>query len=471
MRTNLLKLTKDSTMDIANHIADYIVNSKPYILLPAILLVTALLLRVKPAIAVKASLTIGIGFIGIFIIFDYFVAQLGPAVKALVSRTGLHSDILDVGWPPLALISWSYRLAPLMILLVIAVNIIMLVFRLTRTVNIDIWNFWHFNLIAALVTETTGSMVLAIAASLAAAVVTLKLADLSAASVNKMGGFSCVAITTFSAVSYFPVAVVGDRIISRISVLNKINADPENLKKRFGILGEPAVIGFILGVLLGAGAGYDSKQVLELAFAIAAVIFILPMMSGTLGHGLVTISNGIKDFIQKRYPGFKDLNIGLDCEIIMGNSAVVVTALLLMPAALLLSFILPGVKFIPIGDLANIVGAVCMIVAAVRGNVIRAFIISLPILIGKLYIASKMAGLYTTLGHRANFGLDYQGMITSFLDGGNLLRFWIVKLFGGAWWTFPVFPFVILIFYLCYRFTRSKETCIETMKITIPGKD
>jgi PTS system galactitol-specific IIC component len=45
------------------------------------------------------------------------------------------------------------------------------------------------------------------------------------------------------------------------------------------LAGEPMIIGFILGVLLGIGGGYDARKITELAFGIAAVIYILPKMA------------------------------------------------------------------------------------------------------------------------------------------------------------------------------------------------
>ena len=41
-----------------------------------------------------------------------------------------------------------------------------------------------------------------------------------------------------------------------------------------GLMGEPMIIGFIFGIFLGIGAGYNVKEIIELAFGIAAVIYI-----------------------------------------------------------------------------------------------------------------------------------------------------------------------------------------------------
>lgn len=439
-------------LDIINQWVTYILGFKPFVLLPVILFLFSLAFHISFGKAVKASLTIGIGFIGIFLIFGYFVEAIGPAVQALISSTGLHFTVLDVGWTPLAAITWGYPLAPLLIIVVMVVNFIMLALKLTKTVNIDIWNYWHFIFTAALVYETTGSMFLSVAAAIITCIIILKLADWSAVAVKRFSGLSGISISTLSGIVYYPLGILGDTLISKTPILKNMDANPESIKKRLGILGEPMVVGFLMGIALGLGAGYDVKRLLELAFQIASVIFILPMMSGILGQGLMPISEGMKHFIKKKFPSLGETYIGLDLAVLVGDTSVVVTGLLLMPIALIAAFLLPGVKFIPLGDLANIIGAVAVVVLAVRGNVIRAILVFLPILIGKLYVSSALAQLFTGLAQKANFKINsYEGVITSFLDGGNLFRFWILRLFQGHWGAFLFLPAVIFLIYFTVR--------------------
>ena len=277
-------------MESLNQIVSYLLSFKSYVLLPFILFIFAIMFRMKLGQAVKSSLTIGIGFIGIFIIFGYFVEQIGPAVQALVKKTGLGFNVLDVGWPPLAAITWSYELAPLLIVIIMCVNVLMLFMKMTKTVNIDIWNYWHFIFIAAIITQNSGNVTLGILAAITATLITLKLTDWAAQAVQKFSGFSGIAVSTLSALAYFPVGVVGDRLLSKIPGINKLQADPEHIRKKLGILGEPMVIGLVMGIVLGFGAGYDIKLIFELSFAIAAVIYILPMMCNILCHGLMPLS-------------------------------------------------------------------------------------------------------------------------------------------------------------------------------------
>lgn len=200
-----------------------------------------------------------------------------------------------------------------------------------------------------------------------------------------------VAITTLSAGGYYAAGAIGNALLEKIPFIRSLKADPASLKNKLGLAGEPMVIGFILGILLGIGAGFELKAVLELAFSIAAVIVILPAMCAILTSGLIYISDGMKEFVKKNIPNLGESYMGLDNAVIMGDPAIIVSGLLLMPIALILALVLPGVKFIPIGDLPNTIAIVSMIVVATNGNIVRAVIIGIPIIVSELYIASYMA--------------------------------------------------------------------------------
>ncbi len=450
-------ITKGKKMEIVSSAVEYILSFKPYVMLPLIIFGLSLLLRIKPSVSVKACLSIGVGFIGIFLIFDYFVAALGPAVSNIVDRTGLEFTALDVGWPPLASIAWSFKLAPIMILVIIAVNIVMLAFRMTRVINIDIWNFWHFIMVGSLVYTSTGSIIVSICAIIAAEIFMLKIGDFAGPYTSRFAKIPGITITTLSGGGYFPIGLLGNALIEKVPYLNTLNADPEKIRKRLGILGEPVVIGFILGTALGSGAGYELKKILETAFTVAAVVLILPLMCGVLTDGLLPISEGMKEYVRNKFPHAKETYIGLDNAVLQGNTAVIVTGLLLMPAALVLAFLLPGVTFIPIGDLANIIALSVMVVVATNGNVVRSVIISLPVIVAQLYIASIMAPAFTKLSIDAGFSVPgYEGMITSFFDGGLIQRYWLYTLFEFHPASILMLPVVIVLFFLVRRIMKKE---------------
>jgi PTS system galactitol-specific IIC component len=69
----------------------------------------------------------------------------------------------------------------------------------------------------------------------------------------------------------------------------------------------------------------------------------------------------------------------------------------------------------------------------VRGNVFRAVLAGIPIVIGYLLISTALSPLYTRLAAQAGSRTSYAGPITAFTDGGNLIRYWFRRLFQGDW--------------------------------------
>lgn len=425
--------------------------------MPLVLFFLALFFKVKPAKALRSSLIVGIGFVGIYAIFDILTSNVGPAAQAMVERTGISLPVVDLGWPPLAAITWGSPIAPFVIPLTMLINVAMLALNKTRTVDVDMWNYWHFALAGTLVYYSTGSFVLGLSAAAIAAIVVLKLADWSAPLVAKYFGLEGISLPTLSSVVFFPIGLLFDKIIDKIPGVNRIHIDPENVQKKMGIFGEPMMVGTILGVLLGIIAGYDFKHILLLGISIGGVMFILPRMVRILMEGLLPLSEAIKKYLNAKYPGRDDLFIGLDIAVAVGNPAIISTALILTPISVFIAFLLPGNKVLPLGDLANLAVMASMIVLACRGNIFRAVITAIPVIVADLWIATKIAPFITGMAKDVNFKMaeGSSGQVSSFLDGGNPFRFWLLEIFNGNIIAIGLIPVLALVIYGVFRLTKG----------------
>ncbi|EBC3064428.1 PTS galactitol transporter subunit IIC [Salmonella enterica] len=438
-------------------VVQYVLGFGPTVLLPLVLFFLALFFKVKPAKALRSSLIVGIGFVGIYAIFDILTSNVGPAAQAMVERTGISLPVVDLGWPPLAAITWGSPIAPFVIPLTMLINVAMLALNKTRTADVDMWNYWHFALAGTLVYYSTGSFVLGLSAAAIAAIVVLKLADWSAPLVAKYFGLEGISLPTLSSVVFFPIGLLFDKIIDKIPGVNRIHIDPENVQKKMGIFGEPMMVGTILGVLLGIIAGYDFKHILLLGISIGGVMFILPRMVRILMEGLLPLSEAIKKYLNAKYPGRDDLFIGLDIAVAVGNPAIISTALILTPISVFIAFLLPGNKVLPLGDLANLAVMASMIVLACRGNIFRAVITAIPVIVADLWIATKIAPFITGMAKDVNFKMaeGSSGQVSSFLDGGNPFRFWLLEIFNGNIIAIGLIPVLALIIYGVFRLTKG----------------
>jgi PTS system galactitol-specific IIC component len=324
----------------------------------------------------------------------------------------------------------------------LAVNIGLLAIGLTKTFNIDLWNFWHFAFIGGLVASITGDLLKGVVTAALAIVITLALADWAAPRIQKHYGYPDISFPHGTSAPYALLALPMNSLFDKIPGFRNLKADPDSIQKRFGIFGESMILGLGIGVLLGiAGYGFDDPRadtiaILGLGINLAAVMLLLPRMVAILMEGLVPISEAARVFVQKRFPG-KKFYIGLDSAIVIGQPAVIATSLILVPVTLLTSIALAplGNRVLPLVDLATIPFIVALMVPIFGGNIIRS-VIGGAIVIGLgLFIATGIAPALTNVAVESGFENTTGGMISSLVDGANPLTglFFYLSDFGG-WW-------------------------------------
>lgn len=440
-------------MEQFTDLLNLIFSFKAFVMLPFIMFIVGIIIRMKLADAFMSALRLGVGFAGIFLVFDFFVKNIAPAVELLIASRGLNYPVLDVGWPPLAGITWASSIAPLTIPLIIGANLLMIATNTTRTIYIDIWNYWHFALIGALLQNTNHSFIISMLATLTIGIYCIKLSDWSAPYVRQECQLKGITISPISVVGLLPYAVVANMIIDKIPFLNKIQYDANKSTTRFELFSEPMIIGILVGLFLGLLAGYDVKALSELCINIAAVMFLLPHCGDLIGKGMESVAVNLKDRIKKIFPKKDDLVIAIDSGVLFKNKSVIVTGLILMPIAIVIAFILPGNQTIPLGDLPNLISVMSVIVLVCGSNVFRGITLGIPIIIGYLLIATQFAPLFTSLSQQ--IGLDYtkdfSGNITAFTDGGNPIRYWFFYIFKRNVIALSIIPIVSVLFYITWR--------------------
>src|SRR5690606_7847426 len=139
--------------------------------------------------AIRSGITVGIGFIGINLVIDLLVGNLGPAAQAMVNNLGVNLSVIDVGWPATSAIAFGSTVGALAIPIGLAVNVGMLVLGLTKTLDIDLLNFLHIAFTGALVAILTDSFWMGILTAVVHMMILLILADLTAKHVQDFYGY------------------------------------------------------------------------------------------------------------------------------------------------------------------------------------------------------------------------------------------------------------------------------------------
>ena len=148
--------------------------------------------------------------------------------------------------------------------------------------------------------------------------------------------------------------------------------------------------------------------------------------------------------VQKHFPG-RNLYIGMDSALAVGQEAVLSASLILVPFSLLIAVILPGNHVLPFGDLATIPFMIAMMAAVFGGNVFRIVIGGVIDIAVSLYIASWIAPLLTSAAKSANFAMDGATSISVLIDGGAWTTLLIVGLGKLMSWSSMAIIFVIVL--------------------------
>ena len=129
----------------------YIIGLGAAVMMPIIFTILGVCIGIKFSKALKSGLLVGVGFVGLSVVTALLTSSLGPALSQVVEIYGLQLKVFDMGWPAAAAVAYNTSVGAFIIPVCLGVNLLMLLTKTTRTVNIDLWNYWHFAFIGAVV--------------------------------------------------------------------------------------------------------------------------------------------------------------------------------------------------------------------------------------------------------------------------------------------------------------------------------
>jgi len=422
-------------MDTIKSIFDFLTGLGSPVMLPIIIFVLSLILGQKVGRAFISAITVGVGFIGLGLVITLLFDALGPATSALVEATGIQLNALDVGWGVAAAIAFGTAVGSLVFIVALAINLLMLVLRLTKTLNVDMWNYWHYAFTGSLVYLVTGgNLILGLIAAGIHAIASLLIADWAAKDVQNFFKIPGVSIPQGWAITSVPIIKLLNWIVEKIPGLRDIYWDSEGMQKRLGVFGQPIIMGAILGLLFGLIAYGFSTKILTLSVQMAAVMLLIPRIIAIFMEGLTPLSEAARAFMQKRFAG-REFYIGLDSAILIGHPITIAAGIILIPITLLLAAILPGNSTLPAADLAATAFFIAMVPPLTRGNFFRSILYGTIIMVMVLYISSAFAPLLTQIARDIGYAIPEEAVQITGLSGGNWIA-WVLTtinrlIFGG----------------------------------------
>jgi len=374
-----------------------VINTGPIVLIFIIFTIIGIIVRLKVIDAFRNGLMIAVGFSGVYLIVDYFLSNVGPVAGKLAQKFAGGFAYTDVGWAPFSGIAWGAPVAFMVVGIAIIVNLIMIFLNMTDTLNLNFWDYWHAILGTAIVVFITGNLLAGIIFAILCIWLSLMFADWYA-------NLGHVKYFGFQNISFYQGCmgiwgVIGEglaRVMNLIPFLRKSNVTSESIQERFGAIGEPAVLGAIIGFLMGLAAGLPLDQLLIFTLEVAAALVLLPRMTGIVMEAIVPVMDAAAAFMQKRVKG-RALYIGVDPAIAVGNTTAMTVTIIMMPILIFLNLVLPFAKAIPIADNVGLIFVFIYLVAPMKGDLLKTLISALIISIIGIFSSIVAAPILTQI--------------------------------------------------------------------------
>ncbi len=381
----------------------YIIGLGAAVMMPVIFTVLGLCIGIKFDKALKSGLLVGVGFVGLSVVTALLTSSLGAPLKTMTEIYNLKLGIFDMGWPAAASVAYNTTVGAFIIPVCLGINILLLMVKATKTINIDLWNYWHYAFIGAVVYFATDNIWWGFFAAIICFIITLIMADLTTKKFQEYyKDLDGISIPQPFCQGFVPFAYILNKGMDKIPGFSKLDIDAEGLKKKFGILGEPLFLGVLVGIVIGMLSCRSWAEIVQkipfilgLGIKMGAVMELIPRITALFIEGLRPIADATKELVAKRFKNYSGINIGMSPALVIGHPTTLVVSLLLIPVTLFLSVVLPGNEFLPLASLAGMFYLFPVVLPITKGNVLKTFIIGLVSLIVGLYFVTDLAPYFT----------------------------------------------------------------------------
>ncbi len=421
-------------MLVVKQIFEYIIGLGPVLIIPLLLFIISLFTGKNPLVILKNCIFVFIGLLLVAIMLTSFVNFFEPLINTIVINSSKDFQVIDLGFEASEYIAFNSPIVIHIVIAVILLNIVMLFLRLTRTINIDLWNFWIFLFTGSLIYSITEIQWIGILVSLIMASITLVVADIYAPYIYEYYGMEGISTPQPQSVFWAPISQLVNYILNKIPKVKRLHLFYEEIQYKLGFLSEPMVFGFALGFIIGIITKYKTITVnlrpdLFFAFGsglrLAIIMVILPRAFNILVRGLVPLVNNIRQSINRKITK-REIYIGVDTLAIAGHPSVIGLSLVMIPLTVYIATLLPGNRLLPSTDLIFIPFILIWAIAPSRGDVFRSSISALIFIPVILWICTGMADLYTNIIMESNIEIPEGFSKVSSIGSGANLVFWIL---------------------------------------------
>lgn len=351
----------------------------------------------------------GIGLTGFSWIINQFTLIVIKIVYKMVNNTGIKSPIVDIGWEAGAVASFGSAIGLTFFIFGLLVEIILFATRITKVfMPSNLWNNFVFMLWGSLAFYVTHDWWL----SFFMLLYTLLFAEIQADRWSTYYKSKNITVCSAQNIVQTIPAILLDPLWNRLG-FNRTTLTPTTLKHKLGIFGESPILGAALGLFISLIANIKElnqvsawEQIFQFTIQLSAVITIFPLIATVFNMAFTPLAEQIdKSRKQKQKSNLgieinpihdkKRWFLAVDDSVGYGESATIISGIVLIPIMLILAFLLPGNKTLPIVDLVFLPFMVESIVAITNGNILKVIATSIVWFSLGLYTASWLGPIYT----------------------------------------------------------------------------
>lgn len=384
-------------LDVINNGFNFFISLGGSAMMFIIITVLSLLFGVSFSKALEGGLRMAIALTGMGAVISLLTSSFGPALNAFVASTGVNLSITDLGWAPLAVITWGSVYTLYFAFICIITNLVMLFLKVTNTLNVDLFNIWNLSVLGLLVNYYSGDNIF-VTSIFVVFIYALMLfnADAIKPTINELLDYDEDNITTTAHPSLLvaPLAMILNKFIDRfIPFIDKFDFDAETLNKKIGFWGSKFAIGVYLGVFIGVLGQQSVPEIFTLAFTAGVALELFGLVGGWFGPAIEPLSDGISTMMSKSLRGRK-LLVAIDWPILASRAEIWAVANILAPILLLIAMVLPGNQVLPLGGIILTVLTPALLLVT-KGKVIRMTLIGTVLIPLFLWAATLIASFLT----------------------------------------------------------------------------
>lgn len=401
------------------------------VVVPIMIFIVAVCLRVKVKTAMMSAFYAGVGLTGFGWIIQAFTPVVTKIIKQMVNQTGIKLPVVDIGWQAGSLASFGSSVGLSFFVFGLIAELLLFAFGVTKIfMASNLWNNFGFMIWGTLCYYVTHNFWLSLGLSFFMLLYALLLAEVQADRWSDYYGVKNASVASLHNIEQVIPAIILDPLWNLLG-FNKVKMTPEYFKNKLGVFGEPTTLGAILGLLIGIlgnltklGTLKAWGQILSFAIELSAVMTIFPLITDVFSKAFTPLADEIDKRKKQQTQTASQVDpvkdkkrwfLGVDDGVGYGEPATIISGVILIPIMVLIAFILPGNKTLPIVDLISLPFMVESIVALTRGNILKVIANGIVWFSLGLYASSWLGSIYT--GAVSHYGAAIPAgivLITSF---------------------------------------------------------